>query len=105
MGKPPVTKGQAGTGIGVRDLLAATQLLYVCHLWVMQTIRKVWSVVYPGIPFAAYKLGIICALPGALLRCFLEVELLLLALGCIDFGPRSLLDSGIVALVHQPSSP
>ena len=55
MGKPPVAKGQAETGNGVRDLLAATQLLYVCHLWVEQTIRKVWSLVYPGIPFAASK--------------------------------------------------
>lgn len=29
MGNPPVTKGRAETGNGVRDLLAATQLLYV----------------------------------------------------------------------------
>lgn len=53
MGKPPITKGQAETGNGVRDLLAATQLLYICHLWVVHTIRKVWSLIYPGIPFAA----------------------------------------------------
>lgn len=32
MGKPPVTKGQGETGNGVGDLLAATQLLYICHL-------------------------------------------------------------------------
>lgn len=53
MGKPPITKGQAETGNEVRDLLAATQLLYICHLWVVHTIRKVWSLIYPGIPFAA----------------------------------------------------
>lgn len=83
MGKPPVTKGQAETGSGVRDLLAATQLLYVCHLWVVQTIRKILESCLPwdSLCCLAVVLGIVCTLPGALLPCFLEVELLLLTLG------------------------
>lgn len=42
MGKLHVRKSQAETRNGMRDLFA-TQLVYVCHLWVVQIVRKVWS--------------------------------------------------------------
>lgn len=41
MGKLHVRNSQAETKNGMRDLFA-TQLTYICHLWVEQIIKKVW---------------------------------------------------------------